>query len=1225
MKRTSYHSAILLLLLGGSAWSQTGMGKIQGTVKDVTGAVVPGASVRATHTGTARQYHTSTNEVGFYLLPSVLNGAYAITVEAAGMEPFKGEFFLQTGQTAVVDAVLKVGATTAEVTVTADAAPLVITTAPTLAAVTDRARIDQLPISGRMFQTLVAQTTPGIDGASYVPRVWGIKWGVEFLQDGAVMANRDTGEIAGRPPGMDTIEEFRVETNNSSAKMNRPGTVIVSTRAGSNEFHGSLFEIVRNNNLGFGVARQRQDRWSRPPHLVRNEFGASGGGPVWLPGLYNGRNKTFFFQAYEAFRSLTASTKGARLPTMAMRQGDFSGLVTGAGRRYTLYDPWTTNAQWSRLPFPGNQIPAQRMSPLAKYLYSVTPVPTDPQVNPLVDNNYWYQAPNNRLEWTMTTRVDHRLSDRDQLFFRYTHGVRDTYAQSGNNNSPITLDNSANGVFRPIRNNTGVASWTHTFSPTFFSETLFNVGVEDLNFRNVGDDKKWADTLGLPNPFNEYGFPNITGTGVGMEYITAANRRNNITHIYNLDENLTKVHGRHEILFGGRLRYERLHVLPDQQQVQGAHSLNGQATGLYDPTSGGAYAAVPYTGHQSADLFIGVINSYSAQFVRKWYYMTDKEFALYLQDNFKVNSRLTLNYGLRWELYTPIRESDNLLTGFDPQTKSIVNGADWDRMYKIGATLPSIVKIFTDMGVPFIRPKDAGLPENLIRLNKWDFNPRAGFAYRFSDSPRPVVMRGGYSIFGYPMPLRAFNARMRQNPPTTARFTYQLSNSAQTPDRLPNWGLRSVPSIVAGVNSREVLDLNNPAGISRGSFLVSYFDPDQPTSRAHEWNLTFEREIFQDTVVRAGYVGTHGSRLDMYYSYNRAPTAYVWYVTKGEPLPTGTYAGAAMRVFETTRYGDIEVYQKTGWSNSQNFQFEIQRRYSKGYGFQFFYVLSNTLKAGASGWQDDVLTPAEIYLPGAVPKDNRERARFLFYRRDTDIPQHRYNWNFIVDLPFGRGKRWLGNAGPLLHRLAGGWQLAGQGSITSTWWSLPTSSWLFPNKLEIYGDKYKVQDCRSGVCQDAYLYYNGYIPANRINSYDAAGRPNGVMGVPDFYKPAHTPLIPMPKDGGAPSDPLYAFYDSNTVWVPLKNGTLQRVTLDTGLNPWRNQYALGLYSWYQNASLFKVIPAKENVYFRLNIDFFNVFNIPGIPKRPNSTSGLIDAQYSGNGARALQFGLRLSW
>jgi len=196
MKRLA--SALALCVLACAvARGQTGMGKIQGTVKDITGAVVPGAAVTATHTATAREYRTSTNEVGFYLFPSVLNGNYSILIEAAGMEPFRGQFLLQAGETAVVDAVLRVGSTSAEVTVTADAAPLVVTTSPTLAVVTDRARLDQLPISGRMFQTLVAQTTPGIDGASWVPRVWGIRWGVEFLQDGAVMANRDTGEIAG--------------------------------------------------------------------------------------------------------------------------------------------------------------------------------------------------------------------------------------------------------------------------------------------------------------------------------------------------------------------------------------------------------------------------------------------------------------------------------------------------------------------------------------------------------------------------------------------------------------------------------------------------------------------------------------------------------------------------------------------------------------------------------------------------------------------------------------------------------------------------------------------------------------------------------------------------------------------------------------------------------------------------------------------------------------------
>ena len=723
---------------------QTG-GNIQGTVKDASGAVIPAAKVSVTHVATGRVYETTTNEVGFYAFPPAQLGEYSIRIEAAGMETFTGKFLLQTGQTAVVDAALKVGSSVTEVTVTGEVAQLVTTTAPTLAAVTDRARIEQLPISGRMFQSLVAQTTPGIDGESFVPRVWGIRWGVEFLQDGAVLANRNTGEISGRPPGMDTIEEFRVETSNSSAKMNRPGTVIVNTRSGTNQFHGSLYEVMRNNNLGFGVARQRQDVWSRPSHMVRNEFGGTAGGPVYIPRLYNGKNRTFVFGSYEAFRQMIASTKRATLPPMEWRRGDFSELVNSSGRAFTLYDPWTTqpqSANWSRLPFPGNQIPMTRQSPLAKYLYSVTPEPNMPGINPLVTNNYTYMAPNNREEWTLTMKVDHRLTDRDQMFVRYTKGVRDSFAQSGNNNSPITLDRAANGNWRPIRNHTGVVNLTHTFSPTFFSEISFNVSSEDLNFFNLGDGQKWGDILGLPNPFSEYGFPNITSTGVGMEYITSSNRRNAINQIYNADANFTKIHGRHEFQFGGRMRYEDLKMLPDQQQVQGAHAFSTHGTGLFDPTSGTAFSPVPFSGHAAADLFIGTLNSYRAQFVRKWYYGWGGSFAGYLQDNFKVNSRLTLNLGVRYELYVPFQEANSVVTGFDPASKSVINGADWETMYRVGATTPAIAKVFTDLGMKFIRPNDVGLPDKLIYLNKLDFNPRAGFAYKFSDGKNPSLLKG---------------------------------------------------------------------------------------------------------------------------------------------------------------------------------------------------------------------------------------------------------------------------------------------------------------------------------------------------------------------------------------------------------------------------------------------------------------------------------------------------
>jgi carboxypeptidase family protein len=261
----------LSLLFVACLSAQTGTGSVQGTIKDPAGAIVPGARVALVHTQTSRQYDTTANEVGFYLLPALQPGAYKITVQAAGMQTWEAQLLLQVGQTAVADADLKVGATVTEITVVGDVTPLVTTTSATLGAVVERAQIDQLPLNGRFIQTLVVAGTPGLEGSSGSPRVYGLRpTSMEFLQDGAVLTNRDTGEISGRPPGLDTIEEFRVETNNSSAKMNRPATTILSTKAGSNNIHGAVFETHRNS--GLGVARQRQDFYDKPPHLVRNEF-----------------------------------------------------------------------------------------------------------------------------------------------------------------------------------------------------------------------------------------------------------------------------------------------------------------------------------------------------------------------------------------------------------------------------------------------------------------------------------------------------------------------------------------------------------------------------------------------------------------------------------------------------------------------------------------------------------------------------------------------------------------------------------------------------------------------------------------------------------------------------------------------------------------------------------------------------------------------------------------
>ncbi|HWB97970.1 MAG TPA: TonB-dependent receptor, partial [Bryobacteraceae bacterium] len=641
--------------------------------------------------------------------------------------------------------------------------------------------------------------------------------------DGAILENREWQSIPARPPGLDTIAEFRAETNNSSAKLNRPGTFILTTRSGTNEFHGSLFETARNS--GLGVARARTDFYTKPPHLVRNEFGGSLGGPVLLPKIYNGKNKTFFFFAYEGYQLRQANTRSIAVPTAAMRNGDFSGLVDSQGRRYTLYDPMTTLGaadNWTRTPFPGNQIPLSRMSPLAKYLYSVTPLPTTGD-NPLVTANFFGPGFANTKQFTITAKVDHQISSRDHLSFRYTHSP--SYAEQTSNpynTSPTTLDQRANAYVDEGMNDNGVFNWTHTFGPSFFGETLFTVSRDYRGQLPYTGSEEIASTLGLPNPFGGIGFPRIpysmvSNTTSAMAYDSSINPTINYAWIYNFDQNFTKIHGRHELQFGVRVRYESLRTLEDQQISQGQLNYdNVGPTGLYDPTSGSNYSAVPFTGSTAGNFFLG-IGSYQARFNRSWYPLRNNEISAYFQDNFKVNSRLTLNLGLRYEYNSPVNVTDNSLIGFDPKNKAIILPQPIDKLAAMKDVLPAIANAYEALGVKYETPQEAGLPSTLVYKNLWDFGPRAGFAWRVTTSNHPTVLRGGYSIFAYPESLRLFQGQTANSIPSLGNISNDPNAAEQSPDGLPNYLLRSVPTIIAGVNSSNALDATKVTGITRGS------------------------------------------------------------------------------------------------------------------------------------------------------------------------------------------------------------------------------------------------------------------------------------------------------------------------------------------------------------------------------------------------------------------------
>src|SRR5947208_7063852 len=413
-----------LLLLPTGLLAQSGAGSIQGTVQDSTLAAIPGCSVRAVNQATGVTNVTTANSSGFYSLPGLFAGNYTVTFSAPGMKQYQTVIVLLDAQVAVLNPKLTVGEVTEQVTVTGESIQLATYDSGTVSTQLDSSRIDQLPQNGRNVLGLAQNTVPGLEGGG--TRANGLmQEAMEYSQDGAPMTNRNFGGEANTAqatlPDPDSVQEAKFETLNSSAQFATPATVILTTKSGGNSFHGSFFEAARNNYFGVAKARQNPADFAAP-HLVRNEFGANIGGPISIPKLYEGKNKSFFFFAYERFSLRQAANELVKVPTVPMRNGDFSGLINGAGILQQLYDPNTTQSaanNYSRTLFPNNQIPLNRISPLAKTLYAATPLPQTAD-NPVINSNFNAVNPTTQTVPNITTRLDHVFNENNRMYFRFT-------------------------------------------------------------------------------------------------------------------------------------------------------------------------------------------------------------------------------------------------------------------------------------------------------------------------------------------------------------------------------------------------------------------------------------------------------------------------------------------------------------------------------------------------------------------------------------------------------------------------------------------------------------------------------------------------------------------------------------------------------------------------------------------------------------------------------------
>jgi hypothetical protein len=389
-----------------------------------------------------------------------------------------------------------------------------------------------------------------------------------------------------------------------------------------------------------------------------------------------------------------------------------------------------------------------------------------------------------------------------------------------------------------------------------------------------------------------------------------------------------------------------------------------------------------------------------------------------------------------------------------------------------------------------------------------------------------------------------------------------------------------------------------------------------------EANFTIEQPFGDGSVFRASYVFTHGENLDQNYLINEAPSTYVWQVTTGTVPPTGRFSGVATRPYDNRTWGAITQSTKFGFSNDSALQFNYQRPFRNGIGYQVFYVYSRAFRVGGNTFRDNIIYPAAVYAPGIIPQGmnvgtqlepSREFNRWQNYRPDTAIPLHRISFNGIVDVPFGKGRRYLKSANRFLDALIGGYQFAFVGTVVSQSFQVANTNWGATNPIRRYKDSTPVSDCRSGVCRDAYLWFNGYLAPTVIN---AANR--GVQGVPSDYQPYLAPINNTP---GQPN------FGNNNVSVRLNNG--QQVTTafapgPAGSNPFNAMVLQGPKNFQTDISLYKEFSLTERVRLRFNVDAFNAFNIQGLTN-PNASDGIMTFQTSYWTPRQIQFTGRLSF
>jgi hypothetical protein len=869
------------------SFAQETTATLQGTVTDASGAVLPGVTVRVTNLATNTSRETRTDAAGSYSIPFIPAGDYTLTASLAGFQSQKVDrLTLQVQQAARADFQLKVGDVNESVEVSASGAFLQTENA-TVGTVIDSSKIVDLPLNGRNFiqlAQLIPGVNPGTPGSITVRRGRG-SVGQSDPSYGATAANangmRDTANrffldgietmdydavTYSFSPSIDALAEFKVETSSYSAESgSAPGAQVnMITKSGANEVHGTLWEFNRNNDLS-----QSYDAIAgksvTPPRLNRNQFGANIGGPVILPKLYHGKDKTFFFFNWESgYAAQGASPTYKVIPPAAIRTGDFSAVTNArTGALIPILDPFAGT------PFPGNIIPQSRLSQ-----QSLTFLQFVPQPNAQNGAQNFLTTPFSATSWqrNYTARMDHTFSPRDVI--NGTYIFNDTYEAQ----IPIWGHDERNNL-GTTQNAEG--SYIHTFNPALINEfrTGWHTFYESEVFGTTNNPAyDVAGKMNLPLVSRlpaEYGPPSISINGPDGAFSVYDLQRQigprvRSNSIWQFIDTLSWQRGRHFIKIGTEL--DRRNVTFGQARApRGAFGFDGT-----------------YTGSALADFMLGYVKTANINPTHTNTDLWDWTQSYFINDDWKVNSRLTVNIGLRYDYYAPYVQSDDRF-------------AD---VYQNGFVIANIVA-----------PQNSPYGRGLLQPNRKDVGPRFGFAYRPSRWGEWVV-RGGYGVYYTPEISNAIFA-MAEGAQATAGATV-TGNLAGQPNIFFNNPFVSATSVPGSL----------PFAVSNDQNLKDTY--------IQQWNLNIQRKLPANVVLDVGYVGSKGTRLIVTYPDLNIPLQIVDPATPGlAPLN----ARRPDQLFQRAVTGDKSI----GNSIYHALQVKAERRLSRGLTFLTAYTWSKSI------------------------------------------------------------------------------------------------------------------------------------------------------------------------------------------------------------------------------------------------------------------------------------------